>query len=236
MTKAIWLATTMLVTIPATVSAQAPAAIVDQNAQGILVFEPSFFAASSPNTALDMIERLPGFSLDTGDSGTRGFAGAAGNVLIDGARPSSKTDGLDAILRRISSAGVERVELIRGGAPGIDMQGRAVIANVILKRTVQVETVLEASSYVSPDGYLGPVLEGSWSRREGDNQIEASFSATSDRTDDTGDGYRRRYDANGQLIQDARLDLWDRFRNVQGTVAWQGLVGGGRLRLNGMAS
>ena len=73
-----------------------------------------------------MIFRLPGFNLDTGDSGTRGFAGAAGNVLIDGDRPSSKSDSLDAVLRRISAGSVERIELIRGGAPGIDMQGRAV--------------------------------------------------------------------------------------------------------------
>ena len=33
-----------------------------------------FFAASRPNTALDMINRLPGFQLDSGNS-ARGFAG-----------------------------------------------------------------------------------------------------------------------------------------------------------------
>ena len=234
MTKALLLATTILVAAPFTAAAQSDAPAVDTVQQGVLVFEPAFFADGSPNTALDMIARLPGFGLDTGNNNTRGFAGAAGNVLIDGDRPSSKSDSLDGILRRISAASVERIELIRGGAPGIDMQGRSVVANVVLKRTVQIQTVLEANTYVYPDGHLGPLLQASWSRREGESQLEASLSATTDRTDDTGDGYRRRYNAAGVPIQTADLDRWDRFRNVRSTAAWQGLTGGGRLRVNGV--
>ncbi|RZJ04498.1 MAG: TonB-dependent receptor [Brevundimonas sp.] len=208
---------------------------VDTAQRGVLVFEPAFFAGSSPNTALDMIFRLPGFGLDTGDNGTRGFAGAAGNVLIDGDRPSSKSDSLDAVLRRISASSVERIELIRGGAPGIDMQGRAVIANVVLKRTVIVERVVEANAYIYPDGYVGPILAGQYSRRDGDNLIEGSITATTDRTDGTSEGFRRRYDGAGNLIQDADLVLWDRFRNVRATGGWQGTVAGGKLKLNGLA-
>src|SRR5690606_29977956 len=132
----------------------------------------AFFADARPNNALDMIQRLPGFGLDTGNNSTRGFAGAAGNVLIDGDRPSSKSDSLDQVLRRIAAGSVERIELIRGGAPGIDMQGRAVIANVVLKRTVTVERVLEANAYIYPDGYVGPLIAGQFSRREGDRSIE----------------------------------------------------------------
>lgn len=207
---------------------------VDAIQQGVLVFEPVFFADARPDTALDMIMRLPGFGLDTGDSGTRGLAGAAGNVLIDGQRPSTKSDSLDQILRRISSASVARVELIRGGAPGIDMQGQPVVANVVLVRTVVVERVFEANAYFYPDGYVGPVIAGRYSRREGDNQIEGSISATTDRTDGTGDGFRRRYDPAGNLIQDADLVLWDRFRNVRATGAVQRPFAGGRMRVNGL--
>lgn len=237
MRKAIWLASAAvaMLAVPAISRAQpAPVPAADAPGHGVLVFTPDFFASASPNTALDMIMRLPGFGLDTGDNGARGFAGAAGNVLIDGARPSSKTDGLDAVLRRISADSVERIELIRGGAPGIDMQGQAVVANVVLKRTVTTERVLEFNTYIYPDGYVGPILAGSWSRREGDNQIEGSFSATTDRTDGTGDGYRRRYDGAGALTQDADVELWDRFRNVRATGAVQRTVGGGKLRVNGL--
>ncbi|MFN3932938.1 MAG: TonB-dependent receptor plug domain-containing protein [Brevundimonas sp.] len=254
MTKTIWLATAAVSLLAVPVAAQtspnpdsvaqvpvptgpvqsAPA--VDAAQRGVLVFEPAFFADSRPNTALDMISRLPGFGLDTGDTDTRGFAGAAGNVLIDGDRPSSKSDGLDQVLRRISAASVERIELIRGGAPGIDMQGLPVIANVVLRRTVTVERVLEFNSYLYPDGYVGPILAGEYSRREGDNSIEGSISATTDRTDGTGEGYRRRYDPSGALIQDADLILWDRFRNVRATGAVQRPFAGGRLRANALAS
>jgi len=239
MTKAIWLAGAAACALlggPALAqTTPVPGAPVgDVAPRGVLVFEPAFFADSRPDTALDLIARLPGFAFESGDSGTRGLAGTAGNVLIDGRRPSTKSDSLDQILRRISAAGVARVELIRGGAPGIDMQGRSVVANVVLIRTVTTERVFEANSYVYPDGHLGPVLAARWSRREGDDQIEGSISGFSDRTDGTGDGFRRRYNPAGSLIQDADLVLWDRIRNLRATGAVQRRVGGGLLRVNGL--
>lgn len=210
------------------------APVADAGREGVLVFEPAFFVDASPDTALDLIARLPGFAFDSGDSGTRGLAGTAGNVLIDGRRPSTKSDDLDQILRRISAGAVARVELIRGGAPGIDMQGRSIVANVILNRTVTIERVLEAKTYVYPDGHLGPVFAAQYSRREGDDLIEGSLSGFSDRTDGTGDGFRRRYNAAGTLIQDADLVLWDRIRNLRATGAVQRRLGDGLLRVNGL--
>lgn len=241
MRKAFWLAgaaaavlatPALAQTAPSPIPGSAPG--MDSAQQGVLVFEPAFFADARPDTALDMIARLPGFGLDTGDTDARGLAGTAGNVLIDGTRPSTKSDGLDDILRRISAAGVSRVELIRGGAPGIDMQGRSVVANVVLIRTVTIERVMEANAYFYPDGHIGPVVSARWSRREGDNQIEGSLNAFSDRTDGTGEGFRRRYNAAGDLIQDADLVLWDRIRTVRATGAVQRRVAGGLLRVNGL--
>lgn len=240
MNKTIWLATAAIsmMAAPAMAQTQTPAPqagpVAGASQQGVLVFEPAFFADSQPDTALDMIARLPGFGLNTGDNGTRGFAGAAGNVLINGDRPSTKSDSLDQVLRRISADSVERIELIRGGAPGIDMQGQSVVANVIVKRAVTTERVFEFNSYIYPDGYIGPILAGQYSRREGDNLIEGSITATTDRTDGTGEGFRRRYDPSGNLIQDADLELWDRFRNVRGTGVIQRALGGGKLRVNGL--
>src|SRR6476620_9922820 len=236
MHKAVWLTATALALSAAPAMAQdtAPPAGAQQ---GILVFEPAFFAESRPNTVLDMLSRLPGFNLEFGDSGTRGYAGAGGNVLIDGQRPAIKSESLDQYLRRIAAASVERIELVRGSAPGIDMQGRSVIANIVLRRTVTTERVIELNPYFYPDGYIGPLIRGQYSRREGDSQEELSFSATSDkRIDLVGDGYRRRYDANGNLTQDARLGLDDLFRNVNLAGAVQRPVGGGLLRVNGLAN
>ena len=54
----------------------------------VVSYPASFFASAQPNTAMEMIARLPGFAFDSGD-GVRGFSGAAGNVLIDGERPAT---------------------------------------------------------------------------------------------------------------------------------------------------
>lgn len=233
MTKTGWLAAALMA-LCGQAHAQATASQggnADQ--QGMLSFDPAFFAASQPTSALDMVQRLPGFSIEFGDN-VRGLAGTAANVLIDGRRPNSKSEAIDTVLRRIPADGVQRLELIRGGAPGIDMQGRSVVANVILKRSAVVSRQIELNTTVYPDGYVAPRLAGQFSRREGDRLLEASFTTRMDRTDATGKGFRRRYDAAGKLIQDADLDLRDGYRNARGTVGWQGQVAGGKLKLNGL--
>lgn len=61
------------------------------------VYLASFFNKYTPQNAYEMIDRLPGFSFDSG-SNARGFGANAGNVLIDGARPTSKSGGLSGAL------------------------------------------------------------------------------------------------------------------------------------------
>lgn len=80
------------------------------------VYPAAYFAEFSPQTALDIATHTPGFVLVSGDE-VRGFGGAAGNVLIDGARPASKSGGIEDVLRRIPAAQVERVEVIQGPRP-----------------------------------------------------------------------------------------------------------------------
>ena len=45
-------------------------------------YDAAFFAQYAPRTALDIVRRVPGFQIESGNSDTRGFAGAAGNVVI----------------------------------------------------------------------------------------------------------------------------------------------------------
>ncbi|WP_296595812.1 TonB-dependent siderophore receptor [Phenylobacterium sp.] len=116
----------------AAVAAAPPAAIAPPQTQGVISYPVTFFAGQQVANAAEMLARVPGFTLDTGNS-VRGFEGAAGNVIVDGARPTSKTDNLEEILRRIPISQIERIDVIRGGAPGIDMQGKTVIANVVRK-------------------------------------------------------------------------------------------------------
>lgn len=206
---------------------------VDPAQRGVIAYPPAFFAAAQPRTALDMITRLPGFSLEQGDN-VRGFAGASGNFLINGERPTSKNESLEDMLRRIAASTVERIDLIRGGAPGIDMQGRTVMANIVLKRTVQVQKVVNLQTYVYPDGFFGPVLELEGSRREGDNALEGSLKATRDRTDNTFDGASRlRVNGAGVPTSKDALKGYDIFENYILRGAVQRPVLGGKARVNG---
>jgi hypothetical protein len=201
---------------------------------GVIVYGPEFFAGTALDTALEMLQRLPGFAIDFGNTDARGLAGSGGNVLIGGKPPASKTDSLAQILSRITFASVERVELIRGGAPGIDMQGRAVVANIVLKRVESTEKVLGATAYVYSDAYVGPQISGQYTHRKGDDREELAISATTDRTSGTAWGRRTRTDAGGALLQRASLDLWDRYRNANARGNLQRRAGGGTLQLNAL--
>ena len=97
---------------------------------GVETFEPEYFAQFQPQTALDMVARLPGFSLDSGDGG-RGFGQASQNILINGKRPSSKSQSPRDILEQITSETVVRIEILDGASLDIPgLQGQ--IANIIV--------------------------------------------------------------------------------------------------------
>ena len=93
-------------------------------------YQRNYFNQYNPQTAWDIIDRLPGFTLDSGED-LRGFGATAGNVLIDGERPSSKTGGIVDALNRMPANLIERVEVIRGVAGNSEAAGQAVVANLI---------------------------------------------------------------------------------------------------------
>ena len=205
MTKTILLATTAALAFAATAPAFADTARAPQTAQtgdqGVLVFAPDFFTDARPNTALDMVNRIPGFSVNDGD-GARGFEGAVGNILINGARPASKNDTGSNVLGRTVATQVERIELVRGGAPGIDMQGYSVVANVILKTTSSREHVLTAHASLFEGGQ--DLFGGSYqfTAREGDRTWGVTLSDGTSSSDSNGAGPLVRVDANGAVLRD----------------------------------
>ena len=169
--------------------------------QGILIFTPDFFADQNPNTALDMVQRVPGFSVSDGDGG-RGFEGAVGNILINGARPASKNDSGSSVLSRTLVAQVERIELIRGGAPGIDMQGYSVVVNVILKNESSRQTVVSANATLFDGGT--DLYGGSYqfTARNGDRTWGFTLSDGISMSDSNGFGPATRRAADGTALRE----------------------------------
>jgi len=101
-------------------------------------YDAAFFGKYAPRTALDIVQRIPGFTLDLGNTAAttgqdvRGFAGTAGNVVVNGQRPSTKSEPLDAYLSRIPASRVKRVEVGPGDLFGADYASKSQVANLIL--------------------------------------------------------------------------------------------------------
>ena len=108
-------------------------------------YDAAFFAQYAPRSALDIARRVPGFALDLGNIDTRGFAGAAGNVVINGARPSSKAETLETTLARIPARRVVRVEVGPGDLYGAEYSTKSQVLNVILSAEGGIDGNVTAS-------------------------------------------------------------------------------------------
>ncbi len=137
------------------------------------VYQFSFFEQYLPQNAFQMIERLPGFNFDQG-SNERGFGRNAGNVLIDGARPTSKSGGLSGALIRIPAAQVARIEILRGSAGGSEASGQSMVANVI-RKTEGSNGTWAFKLRRDPGGEIQPNIEGAINTTIGD--WKAAFDA-----------------------------------------------------------
>lgn len=204
--------------------------------RGTLAFPPDFFAETRPTSAYDMIIRVPGFNFDRG-AVVRGLSGAGGNVLIDGQPPVSKGDGLDEILKRIPAGAVARIDLIRGGAPGVDMDGRSVLVNVVRKQTAGFRAAVTPSTNLVYDHRVmnGLRAEAQW-RWPGGRSAELSQVFTRGAFDEQGDGNRTRYNANGTIRLQSTDDADAVRQNIGTTGAYETPLFGGRARINAAVS
>ncbi len=153
----------------------------------LVVYEASFFATFSPTSALQMVERLPGFTLEKTDEEVRGFARAAGNVVINGHRPSSKSETLSTLLARIPAKRVLRIEIAPGERFGSDYSTKPQVANLILAETGGVAGTLEGTVRRE---YTGAVLpEGGVSALFRSGASSFSLAARLDNNQTTETGY-----------------------------------------------
>lgn len=101
------------------------------------VFTLSDFERFAPRNALDMLNRVPGFSIKRQDQGQdegegRGLGQAGTNVLINSQRLSSKSQDIFDQLQRVTVDNVERIEIVDGATlelPGLSGQ----VANIITR-------------------------------------------------------------------------------------------------------
>lgn len=163
-------------------------------------YDAAFFAQYAPRTALDIARRVPGFSLDLGDSEVRGFAAAAGNVVINGARPSSKSESVEDTLARIPADRVIRVEVGPGDLYGAEYSSRSQVLNVILSAAGGIDGNVTASGKRLWTGYINTDVSGSALIKRGASSI--NLSAGTGRNREVEEGFDAVTDAQtGDLLE-----------------------------------
>ena len=208
-------------------------------ASDVEVFEPSYFSRFNPATAEDMVRQLPGFAVDDGDR-VRGFGGAAGNVLINGQRPSTK-GGLGDVLARIPVANVLRIEIVTGSSAKLDMRGQTKVANVIVKSVeVPVSGNWQVVGRRYQDGRISGSTDVTTTLPAFDGTLTLSVEAGSPNSGRGGPGssprsFGRRayYDSSLNLFeQHAGLSLNDT-QSLEPAFEFQRSLDWGKLNLNG---
>lgn len=214
--------------IPAPLLAQAT------DDHGATSYAADFFARSQPTTAYDMVVLLPGFRLQEGNAEVRGYSGAGGNILIDGQRPASKEETLESILKRIPAQSVDHIELVRSSAAGFDMQGFALLANIVRAKGGRLSGRLEGEYAAFRHGYSAPRVAGTLNFRAGDKVIDVQAARYRVIDDEHGFGFRNRYAPDG-----APLRLTD-YAQPEGTSyteisgSYRQPLFGGTFRANGL--
>jgi hypothetical protein len=170
------------------------------------VYDAAFFARYAPRSAYDIVRRIPGFALDLGNNAAatgvdvRGFAGTAGNIVINGARPSSKSETLDVLLSRIPASRIIRVEVGPGDLYGADYLGKTQVANLILSKGGGIAGNLTVGAVRHWFGAIIPSGSASVSFSHGPSTL--NIAGDTRRTDYFEEGYDRVTDAaTGQLLE-----------------------------------
>jgi hypothetical protein len=200
----------------AVVAPAMPAAAETSDLSRRVVYEAAFFSAFSPANALQMIQRVPGFTLDEGDSEVRGFSQAAGNVVINGRRPSAKSETLETLLARIPASRVLRVELASGEQFGSDYAGKSQVANLVLTDAGGFAGTVEAT--VRRDHAGGLLPEGSVSALIRHGASTFNLSARVENRGVSEEGYDRLLEQPGGGELELR-EKRNRYREPKATLA-----------------
>lgn len=106
--------------------------VPDLQEESAATYPLAYFDSYAPRTALDMVRRVPGFSIRGGNDGARGLGQGGANVLINGARISGKSVSADDALERIPASHVLSIALVDGTSVSIaGLSGQVV--NVLTK-------------------------------------------------------------------------------------------------------
>ncbi len=223
--------------VAALIAGHAAAQEVSVSQGEVQTFDPAYFARYNPSSVLDMVNQVPGFSVQEGDS-VRGFGGAAGNVLINGERPSTKT-GLNQLLQRTPASAVVRIELVTGQSATLDMRGQTKIVNIVLRETAVAQPVnFDVLTRGTQDGRIQGQVQLSTQRQFLGGQLNLSGVANNLGANGPGGGAyvdtgREKYDASGGSTEHGAGFVQNQPMVFGANFEFERDLGWGALRLNG---
>ena len=183
------------------------------------------FERFAPRNALDMLNRVPGFSIQGQEQEReegRGLGQANTNVLINGQRLSSKSQDIFDQLQRITVDNVERIEIVDGATldlPGLSGQ----VANVITRyggisgryewRTVHRPKYADPSWWGGDLSVNGSTPSIEWSAAYTHGNGRGGAGGTGVITDAVGDVTE---------LRDVRIKFNGEFPRLSGSLKWTG--------------
>ncbi|MCC3862169.1 TonB-dependent receptor plug domain-containing protein [Pseudemcibacter aquimaris] len=221
---------------------------VETTADGSTVtYEKDFFTNYNAVTLLDMLLIIPGgkeildknsnqYSGGAEGQGERGFGSGGDQILMNGKRLAGKSNNIEDTLSRISAEQVERVEIIRGVADGLDVQSQGLIINVVMQEGGsnattfwKVSALKTFSRDTKPEFTLS--RSGSVSGLDYNVSIERSDSGYFYNRDETA------FNSTGDVTSEQNVDAgfaWDSF--IFNTNLGYQFADGSQLQLNGLYS
>ena len=174
------------------------AALEPTDVRGGRSYDPAYFAQYAPQNALDMVGRVPGFSIEAADE-KRGLGQGGANVLLNGERFSSKSTDIFTALSRISAADVIRINLV--DAASLDIPGLSGQVVDVVYKVGAGSGQFRWSPNVRTRGTRPVLLDGevSYSGRLG--SVDYTLSLANQNYHQGNDGPEFVYDAAGALIE-----------------------------------
>ncbi len=213
----------------------------------IVTYEKDYFEQYTAVTLLDMLQLVPGAKeiLDRnrrqrggggggGNTQERGFGSGGDQILINGKRLAGKSNNIDDTLGRISAEQVEKIELIRGAADGLDVQSQGLVINITMAEGAAQSTTFWQ---VAAKRYFGRATRPTFLVSHSGSTGNLDYSASVERKDG---GFF--FDREEEFFDGAGDKTADQF--IDGNFRWQSwaftsnltynFADGGVLRLNGL--
>ncbi|MEZ5759154.1 MAG: TonB-dependent receptor [Emcibacteraceae bacterium] len=196
--------------------------IVEDGDASIVTYDKEFFIQYEPVTLLDMLQRVPGApeilnanrqqrgggggNGGAQNQGERGFGSGGDQILIDGKRLAGKSNNINDTLGRISAENVQKIELIRGAASGLDVQSQGLVINIVLAEGASTSTTFWKLTSETKQGH-SPGLEALISHSGSAGRLDYTFSG--ERTSNNGFFTRdeRFYNPSDVFTSDRLVDM-----------------------------